>query len=132
GSFAHVLLRFAVEARWVPWGLGRVEPWIGAEMGLAAADDYAKWDASSRERGHSVYATRFGDTAGAHVGVRARFGEFIAIEARGGLVYLNLANVRAVTSEPGDTKGNYFVRPTDYARRIWYSVALSAEITVPD
>jgi hypothetical protein len=35
-------------------------------------------------------------------------------------------------SEPGDTKGAYFVRPTDYARRIWSSLALTVEITVPD
>jgi hypothetical protein len=85
GSYAHVLLRFAVEARWLPWGFGRVEPWIGAELGLAAADDYAKWEVTGDERAHSVSEARIGDTAGACVGVRGRLGDYFALGLRGGL-----------------------------------------------
>jgi hypothetical protein len=132
GSFAHVLARFAVEARWLPWGYGRLEPWIGAELGIAAADDYAKWDATANDRAHSVSVARFGDAAGLDAGVRGRLGEYLALGVRGGLLYMNLAQVRGVTSEPGDTKGVYFVRPTDYSRRVWYSLLVSAEVTVPD
>jgi len=132
GSFAHVLLRFAVEARWLPWGYARIEPWIGAELGIAAADDYAKWDATDADPEHSVSVARFGDTAGLNAGVRGRVSEFFALGLRGGLLYMNLPEVRGVVTEPGDTKGDYFVRPTDYSRRLWYSLLVSAEITVPD
>jgi len=34
--------------------------------------------------------------------------------------------------EPGDAKGDYFVRPTDYSRRLWFSLLACAEITIPD
>jgi hypothetical protein len=132
GSYAHVLLRFAVEARWLPWGFGRVEPWIGAELGLAAADDYAKWEATEDERAHSVSEARIGDTAGAGVGVRGRLGDYFALGLRGGLLYMNFPKVRGPVTEPGDTKGVYVVYPTDYGRRVWYSLMLSAEVTVPD
>lgn len=132
GSFAHVLLRFSAEARFLPWGYGRLEPWIGAELGIAAADDYAKWDATDTEREHSVSVARFGDAAGLDAGIRGRLGEFFALGARGGLLYMNLPQARTPVVEPGDTKGQYFVRPTDYARRLWYSILVSAEITVAD
>jgi hypothetical protein len=132
GSFAHVLLRFSVEARWLPWGFGRIEPWLGANLGVAAADDYATWDPTDKERAHSVSVARFGDAAGAEAGVRGRLGEFCAFGLRGGVSYMNFPKVTRVVSEPGDPKGDYFVRPTDYARRIWYSVTLSAELTVAD
>jgi hypothetical protein len=132
GSFAHVLLRLAVEARWLPWGYGWVEPWIGAQLGIVAADDYAKWDATESEPEHSVSVARFGDTAGLDLGLRGRLGEFVALGFRGGLLYMNLPKVRGVVSEPGDTKGEYFVRPADYSRRLWYSLLVSVEMTVPD
>jgi hypothetical protein len=131
GSFAHVLLRFAVEARYLPWGYGRFEPWIGAQLGIAVADDYAKWDAGDAPA-HSVSVSRFGDAAALELGARGRLAEYLAVNLRGGLLYMNLPQVRGITVEPGDTKGNYFVRPTDYARRVWYSLLVSAEITVPD
>jgi len=132
GSYAHVLLRFAVEARWLPWGFGRVEPWIGAELGLALADDYAKWDATADERAHSVSKARIGEGAGAGVGVRGRLGDYFALGLRGGLLYMNFPRVRGPVTEAGDTKGVYVVYPTDYGRRVWYSLMLSAEVTVPD
>jgi hypothetical protein len=132
GSFAHVLLRFSIEARWLPWGYGRFEPWLGAQLGIAAADDFAQWNATDTDRAHSVSVARFGDTAGLDAGLRGRLGEFLALGLRGGLLYMNLPQVRSVTTEPGDTKGNYFVRPTDYGRRVWYSLLVSAEVTVPD
>jgi hypothetical protein len=132
GSYAHVLVRFAAEARWLPWGFGRVEPWLGAEIGIAAADDYAKWDATQVERAHSAKDTRFGYAAGALTGVRARVSDFVAFGLRGGALYMDLTRARGPVSEPGDTEGAYAVYPTDYARRIWYSMMLSAELTVPD
>jgi hypothetical protein len=132
GSFAHALLRLAVEARWLPWGYGWVEPWVGAQLGVVAADDYAKWDATEAEREHSVSVARFGDAAALEAGLRGRLGEFFALGLRGGLLYMNLPQVRAVVTEPGDAKGDYFVRPTDYSRRLWFSLLVSAEITVPD
>jgi hypothetical protein len=132
GSFAHVLLRVALEARYLPWGYGRVEPWIGAQLGIVVADDYAKWDSTESEQEHSVSVSRFGNTAGADLGLRGRLGELVSVGFRGGLLYMNLPKVREVVTEPGDTKGDYFVRPADYARRLWYSLLVSVEITVPD
>jgi hypothetical protein len=132
GSFAHVLLRLGVEARWLPWGYGRFEPWVGAQLGVVAADDYAKWDATESEAEHSVSAARFGDAAALETGLRARLGEYFALGVRGGLLYMNLPQVRAVVIEPGDAKGEHFVRPTDYSRRMWLTLLLSAEVTIPD
>jgi hypothetical protein len=133
GSYAHVLLRLEAEARWLPWGFGRIEPWIGIELGLAAADDYAKWDATAKpERAHSASVARAGYTGGIGAGVRGRAGDLVAFGVRGGLLYLRLPRPGGVVSEPGDSTGAYVVRPTDYGRRLWYSVMLSAEITVSD
>src|SRR5258705_10868355 len=120
GSYAHVLLRFAVEARWLPWGYGRVEPWLGVELGLAAADDYAKWERTQSDAEHSLSAARLGDLAAFDVGVRGRLGDFFALGLRGGLLYMNLAQVRGPVREAGDTntKTDIVLRPTDYGRRI--------------
>src|SRR5205823_493879 len=96
GSFAHVLMRFAVEARWLPWGYGRVEPWLGGDLGIAAADDYARWDQRSNDRAHSVSVARIGDTVALHAGLRGRLGEFFALGARGGLMYMNFPKVHGV------------------------------------
>jgi hypothetical protein len=46
-------------------------------------------------------------------------------------LYLGLP-LSGPVNEPGDTGKVYLVRPTDYGRHPWYSVMLSAEITVPD
>ena len=133
GSYAHQLLRIEAEARWLPWGFGRIEPWIGIDLGLAAADDYAKWDATPKpERAHSASVARAGYTGGIGAGLRGRAGELVAFGLRGGLLYLRLPRPSGAVSEPGDSTGVYVVRPTDYGRRLWYSVTLSAEITVPD
>ncbi len=134
GSYAHVLLRFAVEARWLPWGYGRVEPWLGVELGLAAADDYAKWERTQSDAEHSLSAARLGDLAAFDVGVRGRLGDFFALGLRGGLLYMNLAQVRGPVREAGDTnpKSAIVLRPTDYGRRIWSTVMLTAEVTIPD
>jgi hypothetical protein len=132
GSYAHVLMRFAVEARWLPWGFGRVEPWVGAALGLAAADDYAKWGATDSQAEHSLSVARLGDLASLDLGIRARLGTFFALGLRSGLLYMNLRQVREGVREPGDTKSAFVLRPTDYGRRIWTTLALTAEVTIPD
>jgi hypothetical protein len=132
GNYAHVLLRFTVEARWLPWGYGRVEPWVGAQIGLAAADDFAKWDATADEKAHSASVARIGRAAALETGLRGRLGEFFALGLRGGLSYMSFTPIRGPVGEPGDTDNAYVVYPNDYARRIWYSAMLTAEVTVPD
>jgi hypothetical protein len=132
GSYAHVLLRIEAEARWLPWGFGRIEPWLGVELGVAAADDYVKWDSAVTGTGsHSASLARPGYIGGVGAGLRGRAGELVAFGLRGGLLYLGLARSGPV-KEPGNTGNVYLVRPTDYGRHLWYSVMLSAEITVSD
>jgi hypothetical protein len=132
GSYAHMLLRFGLAARWLPFGVGRFEPWLGGELGLAVADDYARWNATATERAHAVSDSRLGRAAALEAGLRGRLGHLVAVGVRGGFAYLAFAPIREVVSEPGDTQGAYFVIPTDYARRIWYTATLCAEITIPD
>jgi hypothetical protein len=131
GTYAHGLTRFVGEARFVPWALARIEPWIGAEAGFMLADDFATWDATATASAHQVSSTRFGHVEGLSLGTRARLTRGIALDARGGLLLVGFP--KATTEhEPGDTTGMYVVRPTDYRTRPWYSFMLSAEITVSD
>ncbi len=131
GSYAHALSRFAGELRFVPWGFGRVEPWIGGELGIVLADDYASWDATAMTGPHAVSATRLGHFEEITAGARLRLSTGIALEARGGVSLVGFAKP-SVEHETGDTTGAYLVRPTDYRTRIWYSAMLSLEITVMD
>jgi len=131
GNYLHALTRFAAQARFFPWGFGRVEPWIGAELGIAVADDRASWDDPKTGK-HSVSLSRAGYTEGLVAGGRARLGELIAVGLRGGLLFVGFTRAEPVVHEPGDTAGKYFIRPTDYGRRLWYSLMLSVELTVRD
>lgn len=131
GSYAHALSRFAGELRFVPWGFGRVEPWIGGQLGVVLADDYASWDATAMTGPHAVSATRLGHFEEITAGARLRLSSGIALEARGGVSLVGFAKP-SVEHETGDTTGAYLVRPTDYRTRIWYSAMLSLEVTVMD
>lgn len=131
GEAAHVLTRFATEARFYPWRFHTVEPWIGAELGLALADDFALWSATEREPAHRVLGdARPGLVAGLEAGGRVHVGSLLAIGLRGGLLFLGFDRAGRVTESAQTPK--YFVQPLDYGRRLWLSVALTAELTVPD
>ncbi len=133
GSYAHLLSRFGGQFRYLPWGFGRLEPWIGAELELALADDIARWDPTDTTALHTVSLARAGHAEGLAAGARARIGELFAFGARGGLLVLGFANAAHRTEqEPGDTTGTYFIRPADYKTKLWYSVAFTIELTVPD
>jgi hypothetical protein len=131
GSYAHGLSRFVGELRFLPWGFTTVEPWIGAELGFVLADDYATWDPTAKTGAHAVSATRLGHVEGLTAGARFRLSDWVALGARGGLLLVGFPRA-SVETEPGDATGNYFIRPTDYRTRLWYSAMLSAELTVMD
>jgi hypothetical protein len=131
GSYAHALSRFLGEIRFLPWGFGRVEPWIGAEAGFVIADDQVIWDATEKTGPHSVSTTRGGHIEGVSAGARLRLSNWIALGASGGLSVIGFPKA-SVEHETGDTTGTYLIRPTDYRTRIWYSTMISAEITVMD
>jgi hypothetical protein len=132
GSYAHLLSRFGGQFRFLPLGVGRVEPWIGVELELALADDFVRWDPTSTSDLHAVSLARVGHAEGLGAGARARLGEMIAVGARGGILLLGFAKAHPTEQEPGDTTGDYFIRPNDYRTRLWYSVTFSLELTVPD
>jgi hypothetical protein len=131
GSYAHALSRFLGEIRLLPWGFGRVEPWVGAQAGFVLADDQATWDATAKSGPHAVSTTRAGHIEGLSAGVRLRLSDWIAIGATGGLSVIGFPKA-SVEHETGDTTGAYLIHPTDYRTRVWYSTMISAEITVMD
>jgi hypothetical protein len=131
GGYAHGLSRFVGEIRFLPLGFSRVEPWIGASLGFVLADDYATWDATPKTGPHAVSLTRLGHVEELTAGARLRLSSGIAIGARGGLLLVGFPKA-SVEQEPGDTTGAYLIHPTDYRTRPWYSVMLSAEVTVID
>jgi len=131
GSYAHGLSRFVGEIRFVPWGFTRVEPWIGAELGFVLADDFANWGETAKSGPHAVSATRLGHVEGVIAGARLRLSDLIAVGARGGLLLVGFSKA-SVQHEEGDDTGTYLIHPTDYRTKPWYSVMLSAEITVTD
>ena len=132
GASAHVLTRWTTEARFYPWSLQTVEPWIGAELGLALADDFALWSATDKEPAHQAVASvRPGLAAGLEAGARVHLASVLALGLRGGLLFLGFDRTGGpVVESPQNSK--YFVHPTDYGRRLWISVALTAELTVAD
>jgi hypothetical protein len=132
GKNAHVLTRLTTEARFYPWSLPTLEPWIGGELGLALADDFAVWNATDKEPAHRVVAgVRPGLVAGIEAGARLRLASVIALGMRGGLLFLGFDPAAGpVTESPQAAK--YAVHPLDYGRRLWLSFALTAELTVPD
>lgn len=131
GASAHALTRFETQARFYPWRFRTVEPWIGAEAGLALADDFATWDKTETEPAHRVVAdVRPGFVAGLEVGARLHLTPLLALGARGGLLYLAIDRAGPYYESPSTSK--FFVQPTDYGDRLWLSLALTAELTVPD
>jgi hypothetical protein len=132
GSSAHVLTRWTTEARVYPWRLRTIEPWIGWEFGFALADDFAVWNQSDKEQAHRVVAgVRPGLVAGLEAGARLHLASLVAVGLRGGLLFLGFDRAGGPVSESPQTP-KYLVQPTDYGRRVWLSVALTAELTVPD
>jgi hypothetical protein len=132
GASAHVLTRWTTQARFYPWHLRTVEPWIGSELGLALAEDFATWNATDKEPAHQTVAgVRPGFVAGLETGARLHLASILAIGLRGGVLFLGFDSAGGpVADSPQSTK--YAVQPTDYGRRVWLSVALTAELTVPD
>jgi hypothetical protein len=132
GSQAHVLTRWTSEVRFYPWLFRTVEPWVGGELGLALADDFALWNATDKEPARrAVAGVRPGLVAGLEAGARLRLGPFIALGVRGGALFLGFDRAEGrVTDSPEAPK--YFVQPIDYGRRVWLSIGLTAELTVPD
>jgi hypothetical protein len=132
GSSAHVLTRWTTQARLYPWQFRTVEPWMGAELGLALADDFALWSATDKEPAHRVVAgVRPGLVAGVEAGARLHLGSVLALGLRGGLLFLGFDRAGGPVAESSQTAA-YSVQPTDYGRRVWLSLALTAELTVPD
>ena len=132
GAHAHVLTRWTTEVRFYPWQFGTVEPWVGWEFGLALADDFALWNATDREPARrAVAGVRPGIVAGLEAGARLRLTSLLALGLRGGALFLGFDRAGGpVADSPAAPK--YFVQPTDYGRRLWLSMALTAELTVPD
>ncbi len=132
GKSAHVLTRWTTQARLYPWQFRTLEPWVGAELGLALADDFALWSATDKEPAHRVVAgVRPGFVAGLEAGARLHLASVLALGLRGGVLFLGVERAGGPVAESPRTAG-YFVQPTDYGRRVWLSVALTAELTVAD
>jgi hypothetical protein len=132
GGSAHLLTRWTTEARFYPWHLRTMEPWVGAELGLALADDFALWNQADKEPAHrAVAGVRPGLVAGLEAGGRLHLASLIAVGLRGGLLFLGFDRAGGPVAESPQT-AKYSVQPTDYGRRLWLSVALTAELTVPD
>lgn len=132
GASAHVLTRLTTEARFYPWHFRTVEPWVGGELGLALAEDFAVWDAMDKEPAHrAVAGVRPGIVAGLEAGGRLHLASFIALGLRAGALFLGFDRAGGPVADSPQTP-KYFVQPTDYGRRLWLSMALTAELTVPD
>jgi hypothetical protein len=132
GASAHMLTRLTTEARFYPWRFRTLEPWVGAELGLALADDFAIWDKTEKEPAHRAVAdTRPGFVAGLEAGGRLRLASLLAVGLRGGLLFLGFDPAGGPVSESPQT-AKYFVQPVDWGRRVWLSAAFTAELTVPD
>jgi hypothetical protein len=132
GAQAHVLTRWTTEARFYPWLFRTVEPWVGGELGLALADDFALWNATDKEPARQAVAgVRPGLVAGLEGGARLRLGPFIALGLRGGALFMGFDRAGGPVAEsPAAPK--YFIQPIDYGRKLWLSIGLTAELTVPD
>jgi len=132
GASAHVLTRLTTQARFYPWRRRTVEPWFGGEFGLALADDFATWNQTDKEPAHGAVAgARPGLVAGLEVGGRLHLASVIALGLRGGLLFLGFDRAGGPVAESPQT-AKFFVQPTDYGRRVWLSLALTAELTVFD
>jgi hypothetical protein len=132
GAQAHVLTRWTTEARFYPWRYRTVEPWVGGEVGLALAEDFALWSATDKEPARQAVAgVRPGLVAGLEMGARLRLGPFIALGVRGGALLMGFDRAEGRVAESPEAP-KYFVQPIDYGRRLWLSIGLTAELTVPD
>jgi hypothetical protein len=78
-----------------------------------------------------VAGARPGLVAGLEAGGRWRLAPLIALGLRGGLLFLGFDRAGDPAAE-SPLAAKYFVQPTDYGRRVWLSMALTAELTVPD
>jgi hypothetical protein len=132
GSSAHVLTRLVTEGRFYPWPFRTLEPWIGAELGLALADDFAIWNKTERESAHrAVGDVRPGFVAGLEAGARLHLTSLFALGARAGALYMAFDRAGGPVRESAETT-TFFVQPADYGRNVWLTVALTAELTVAD
>jgi hypothetical protein len=132
GGAAHVLTRLSTQARFHPWTLRTLEPWVGIELGLALAEDFAVWAKTDQEAAHrAVVGVRPAFAGGLEAGVQLRLGTLLALGLRGGLLYMGFDTTNEKVAE-SPAAAKFFVRPTDYGQRIWLSTALTAELTVPD
>jgi hypothetical protein len=132
GAHAHVLTRWTTEARFYPWQFRTVEPWVGAELGLVLADDFALWDATGTQPARrAVAGVRPGLVAGLEAGARLHLGPLLALGLRGGILYLGFDRTGGKVADSPEAP-KYFVQPTDYGRRLWLSMGIVAELTVPD
>jgi hypothetical protein len=132
GKAAHILTRLSTQARFHPWILRTLEPWVGVEVGLALAEDFAMWDKTDKEAAHrAVAGVRPALAGGLEIGAQLRLGTLLALGVRGGLLYMGFGST-AEKVEESPAAPKYFVYPTDYGQRVWFSTALTAELTVPD
>jgi hypothetical protein len=132
GSSAHVLTRLSTQARYHPWTLRPLEPWVGVELGLALAEDFAVWAKTDKDPAHqTTTGVRPGFAGALEAGAQLRVGGPLAFGLRGGLLYMGFEPAtQKVAESPAAAK--YFVYPTDYGQRIWLSIALTAELAVSD
>jgi hypothetical protein len=129
GGYAHVLTRLTTEARFDPWRFRTLEPWVGAALGLALADDFATWDKTEKEPAHQVVAgARPGFEAGLEVGARLRLAAILAIGLRGGPLFLGFESAGGPVS---DLSTKYFVE-ADRLRSPDVASVAPRRRTVPD
>jgi hypothetical protein len=132
GSSAHVLTRISTQARYHPWISRTLEPWVGVELGLALAEDFATWVKTDKDAAHqTTTGVRPGFAGALEVGAQLRIGGPLAFGLRGGALYMGFESATEKVAE-SPTAAKYFVVPTDYGQRIWLSLALTAELAVSD
>jgi hypothetical protein len=132
GSSAHVLTRISTQARYHPWISRTLEPWVGVELGLALAEDFATWVKTEKEAAHqTTTGVRPGFAGALEVGAQLRVGGPLAFGLRGGALYIGFEPATEKVAESA-AAAKYFVVPTDYGQRIWLSIALTAELAVSD
>jgi len=132
GSSAHALTRISTQARYHPWISRTLEPWVGVELGLALAEDFAVWAKTDAEPAHqTTTGVRPGFAGALEAGAQLRIGGPLALGLRGGVLYMGFESATGKVAE-SPSASKYFVVPTDYGQRLWLSIALTAELAVSD